>query len=177
MKRLHLWIAGGTAIVALAAGTTLLVSRELDNRDNRGLSRLAQFSDEGVTVTIGIKNRSTTHATLVATLAPDRPGFHLYSIDLPADGINGVGRPITVVPQGALAVDGPLTAEAKATTIALAGTELELPVYPDGPVTVDLPVTVAGHGGATVHIGYAACSRTTCLPPVSDHAIQASISY
>lgn len=138
----------------------------------RATSPLAQFSDQGVSVTIGVKDRSSTRATLVATFTPDRPGFHLYSVDMPATGINGVGRPISMVAQGALTSSGPLTAETRATTLTLAGTGLTLPVYPDGPVTVDLPVTIAGRSEATLLVGYAACSKTTCLPPVSGHRVQ-----
>jgi hypothetical protein len=175
MKRRRGWIAGGVAALVIAAGTTYVVSRVADDGDNR-LSRLAQFSDQGVTVTISIKDRTSSRATLVATLKPDRPGFHLYSVDLPADGINGVGRPITLMPRGTLAAAGPLTAEARTTTITLAGTDLTLPVYPDGPVTVDLPVTLAGHGEAAVLVGYAACSKSACLPPVSGHRVSLAMS-
>ncbi|MDI2129442.1 protein-disulfide reductase DsbD family protein [Yinghuangia seranimata] len=129
-----------------------------------------------MTVTIGLKDRAATHATLVATLTPDRAGFHLYSVDLPAGGIQGVGRPVSVTTRGALTAAGPLTAESAPTTLALEGTGLTLPVYPDGPVTVDLPVTVAEHGEATLLVGYAACSKSVCLPPVSGHPVSLSIS-
>jgi hypothetical protein len=173
MRRFYAWCAAGIAVVAIA-GTGAYVATGAGDRGTG--TRVAEFSDQGVTVTIDVKDRAATHARLVATLTPDRPGFHLYSIHLPANGMNGVGRPVTLVPQGALTAAGPLTAEAKETTFLLAGTDLKLPVYPDGPVTVDLPVTIAGRGGATVLVGYAACSESACLPPVSDHPVQITIS-
>ncbi|MCF2532497.1 protein-disulfide reductase DsbD N-terminal domain-containing protein [Yinghuangia soli] len=129
-----------------------------------------------MTVTIGLKDRAATRATLVATLTPERAGFHLYSIDLPAGGIEGIGRPVSLTVRGVLAAAGPLTAESAAITLELEGTGLTLPVYPDGPVTVDLPVTVAGPGEATLLIGYAACSKSVCLPPVSQRPVSLKIS-
>lgn len=173
MRGTRIWLAAGIATLFIAAAFTYAATR--DEKTNGGTSPLARFSEQDVTVSISIKDRSPTHATLVATLTPDRPGFHLYSIDLPASGIHGVGRPITLVPQGALTTAGQLTAEVKATTLPLAGTDLLLPVYPDGPVTVDLPVTITGRGASAVLVGYAACSNSNCLPPVSSHRVDLTI--
>ncbi|GAA1967662.1 hypothetical protein [Catenulispora subtropica] len=181
MKPARIQLAGGVAALVIAAGAAYVAAvATADDGGSKpsGSTQLARFSDQGVTVTIGVKDRSAAHATLVATFAPDRPGFHLYSIDLPPDGIHGVGRPISLAATkgGMLTATGPLSAETAATTLTLTGTDLTLPVYPDGPVTVDLPVTVADHGDATVLVGYAACSRSTCLPPVSGHPVVLKIT-
>ena len=171
MRHPRILIAGSVAVLAAAAGVTYVFASDSGN----GSARVAGFSDSGVTVTIAVKDRSAQHATLAATFTPDRPGFHLYSIDLPPQGIQGVGRPTSLTAQGLLAAAGPLTAEAAPTTLALAGTDLTLPVYPDGPVTVDLPVAIDGQGQATLLLGYAACSASSCLPPVSGHAVRLTV--
>lgn len=48
---------------------------------------------------------------------------------------------------------------------------VNLPVYPDGPVTVTVPVRKTRDGRAEVIVTYAACSATTCLPPVRNRLI------
>ncbi|WP_194904341.1 hypothetical protein [Catenulispora rubra] len=169
MKPSRVAIASSAAALTLAAGTGYLALHR--EGSHSGTSRVAQFSESGVIVVVNVKDRTATRASLAVTFTPDRPGFHLYSIDLPPNGIQGVGRPTSVTTQGVLHAAGPESAETTVTTLPLAGTDLTLPVYPDGPVTVDLPVTIDGAGQATVLIGYAACSPQTCLPPVSGYQI------
>jgi hypothetical protein len=45
---------------------------------------------------------------------------------------------------------------------------VRLPTYPDGPVTVSLPVRRIGPT-ADIVVSYAACSSGTCLAPVTGH--------
>jgi len=40
-------------------------------------------------------------------------------------------------------------------------------VYPDGPVTLSLPVKATGDGSATVKVSYMACSIGGCLAPTA----------
>ena len=47
----------------------------------------------GVTVTVTPLPVSNGQHELQATLSPQRPGFHIYSIDLPAQGVDGLGIP------------------------------------------------------------------------------------
>lgn len=162
--------------LAAAGATAATVTLYLSACSSSTSPAWAQFADQGVRVRVEIKDRTAAPTTLAATFTPQRPGFHLYSIDLPATGIHGVGRPIKVVAQGALRSAGRLTTEAKVVMMPLAGTTLTLPVYPDGPVTVDLPVTTDGQGPATVLVSYAACSPTTCMPPVTDHPLNLHIT-
>jgi ABC-type amino acid transport substrate-binding protein len=172
MKTARPLAIGAIAALLLAGAATWMATRSGTAKQ----STVAQFTSQGVTVTITVKDRAESHATIVATFAPQKPGFHLYSADLPATGIQGVGRPIKVVPQGKLHGTGPLTADAKILMLPLAGTDLTLPVYPDGPVAAELPVALDGDGNATLLVSYAACSSNNCLPPVTDHPIDLQVS-
>jgi hypothetical protein len=122
--------------------------------------------NSGVTVTV----RFTTTAggkALKATFSPDRPGFHIYSISLPDAGINGLGIPTRLSAQGGLAPVGPVTADKPVKLLDLTDLGVRLPVYPDGSVTLTLPVTTTGSARADVIVSYAACSPTTCMAPVT----------
>jgi hypothetical protein len=127
------------------------------------------FTDQGVTVSMHL---SADAKQLLTTFTPQRPGFHLYSVSLPADGIEGLGRPTRVEVSGALRSRGPLTAESPVRMLPMQGTDVVFPVYPDGPVTTELPVQVDFHHGAKVLVSYAACSPQECLMPVNEHPVQ-----
>jgi hypothetical protein len=165
-------LTAGVAVAAVVAGGVVFAVRHSD----RASSVLARFTDQGVTVTLKAKDRNGPRTTVEATFVPQRPGFHLYSVDLPADGVGGVGRPTKVTAQGALRATGTLTAEAGPLMMPLTGTDLTLSVYPDGPVTTDLLVDNAGSGAATLLVSYAACSPTACLPPVTDHRVDLQVT-
>jgi len=137
----------------------------------------ARFTDSGVAVTMTLKDWNGQTGVLETTFAPTRPTFHLYSIALPATGVDGVGRPTTITVDGSLATAGPLTTDAPVHQLTPAGSDFSLPVYPDGPVTTTLPVRATGAGRARVAVGYAACSETLgCLFPVSGHAVDVDVS-
>ena len=121
----------------------------------------AQYRDSGVTVTVLL------HAgTLTATYRPDRAGFHLYSAALPPTGVDGIGRPTVLTPGHGLTATGPAVADREPITLHEIELGLDLPVYPDGPVTLTVPVTVSATPVEAI-IGYAACSTTRCLAPVT----------
>lgn len=106
--------------------------------------------------------------TVRATFAPQQQGFHVYSTALPAQGVDGVGRPTRLEVTGALSPAGPVTADRDAITLQVPGVDRPVPVYPDGPVTLRLAVARgAGGGTPTAVVGFAACSTRTCLPPVA----------
>jgi hypothetical protein len=78
-----------------------------------------------------------------------------------------VGRPTRLDIISGLTAIGELTADATTSGLKTEGITQVLPVYPDGPVTLRLLVTVAGDGNAQVRISYMACSPATCLPPAA----------
>ncbi|NUR28826.1 MAG: hypothetical protein HOV83_23790 [Catenulispora sp.] len=157
-----LTVAALSGIPALAAlSLALTVHRPHD----------VTFTEQGVSVAMHL---SQDGDWLQTTFTPQRPGFHLYSVGLPADGVEGLGRPTRVEVAGALRSRGPLTAEAPLRMLTIQGVDTAFPVYPDGPVTTDLPVAVDGHGDAKVLVSYAACSPRECMMPVTGHPVEIS---
>ncbi|MFD9727690.1 hypothetical protein [Streptomyces sp. NPDC059072] len=141
-----------------------------------GAAPTTRFTENGVTVTLTVSDWHAPNGTLTAVFTPEGKGFHLYSTDLPAAGIEGVGRPTAVDVTGVLRADGKLTASADVRTINVPGVEAPVPVYPDGPVTTKLPIRADGNGEATVLLGYASCSsKEGCTIPVSDRPVHLSV--
>ncbi|WP_404953347.1 hypothetical protein [Streptomyces sp. 147326] len=115
--------------------------------------------------------------TVTAVFTPERKGFHLYSIDLPATGIEDVGRPTAMSVSGVLRAEGKLTAAQDVRSISVPGVDAPVPVYPDGPVTTTLPVRADGDGNATLLLGYATCStQDGCTIPVSDRPVRLRVT-
>ncbi|MDQ2758145.1 MAG: hypothetical protein M3Y71_16590 [Actinomycetota bacterium] len=117
----------------------------------------------------------TPEPVLSVEFAPVRPGFHLYSVDLPKTGVDGIGRPTRVEVGGALTAVGRSTADLAVVPLRLEGVATSLPVYPDGPVTVRQAVRVGSPGNGDVFVSYAACSRTTCLEPISRQRVDVAL--
>jgi len=123
------------------------------------------YAANGVTVKITVRA-----GRLCAAFAPDAAGFHLYSADLPPTGVDGLGFPTVLAAGRGLRTTGHLAADKPVTPLRPAGLDVELPVYPDGPVTLCIAVQ-ATSGSPTAVIGYAACSATTCLMPVTGQPV------
>ena len=88
--------------------------------------------------------------------------------------MNGLGIATIVSVRGGLRLTGSPTADKPVTPCRsrnCSGPPVDLPVYPDGPVTVTVPVRRTGDGRAQVIVTYAACSATTCLPPGTNRLI------
>lgn len=130
---------------------------------------LAAFTENGVSVAIALEKDSSSQYWLSGTFTPGQKGFHLYSKDLPRNGINGQGRPTLVeIPPGSdIRVRGDVAESAYAEVSSMGpGTLL---VYPAGAVTLRLPITLpAGESwmDEQVQITYEACSDMSCLTPV-----------
>jgi hypothetical protein len=86
-----------------------------------------------------------------------------------------MGRPIRVKVSGSLTATAAPKANQPTNMLRITGLAVELPVYPDGPVTVALPVT-ATSGVAHIAVSYAACSANTCLIPVSGHVVDLPVT-
>ncbi len=124
----------------------------------------------GVSVAISLERTGsspeTTEATLVGVFTPDpqhAEPLHLYGLTLPAGG-PGIATRLAVPADSLLRVRGPLTAEPEPQDLA------GLSVFPDGPVTLRLPVQLPNGDGmpvaVTVLVDYLACTHDSCLIPV-----------
>ncbi|MER5488493.1 hypothetical protein ABT024_35490 [Streptomyces sp. NPDC002812] len=135
-------------------------------------AKAAPFTAGGVAVKVRAEFRDGG-VRILAELRPEQPGFHLYGIGLPNEGIDGIGIPTRIRAEGGLGATGPATTDAKPRVLRPAGLDVGLPVYEDGTVTLELPVRrVEGADSAQVFLTYGACSETGgCLPPVRDHEV------
>lgn len=132
------------------------------------------FTDGGVRVSAVIERAGAGALDVTVTLRPQQAGFHLYSLDLPDGGIDGLGIPTRVSVTGGLSPDGPATTATASQLLRPAGLDVALPVYPDGPVTLRLAAHRAGGASrsARLTLTYGACSeRYGCRPPVREHAL------
>lgn len=128
---------------------------------------LASFSESRVTVEITLEVDDAGATWLAAEFTPE-DGYHLYSMDIPRDGVEGLGRPtlLELVPGSRLEAAGALTESVAAAQDD--GPE-GLRVYPEGPVTLRLPVILpAGEGwlDEQVSVTYMACRGSQCCRPV-----------
>lgn len=121
-----------------------------------------------VTVSLTVENVVGDHAQLVANFKPDQEAqpLHLYSKDLVGD--LGMPTRLELKADGAVRAAGPVIADQQPHALA---DEPTVMVYPDGPVTLRLPIILpaAGDGAAvptTVLVGYMACSASACKMPV-----------
>ncbi|MFF4452552.1 hypothetical protein [Streptomyces goshikiensis] len=170
-------LAAALALLA-AAGLTSCSAAEAEP----SAPAVARFTQNGVTVTLAVAGWKDAKGTLTATFTPTEAGYHLYSTDLPAEGVEGVGRPTSVTVAGGLAADGPAAADAEVLRINLPGVDSAVPVYPDGPVMLTLPVRAENPGStsagtAKALISYASCNTEEgCNIPVMDRPVILNIT-
>ncbi len=127
---------------------------------------LGTFSKNSVDVVITLEvGASPGQAVLIGlfTPRPKNDPLHLYSVDLQTP--EGVATRLDLQPGQPVVSAGPLISDQKAKD------HDGLMVYPDGPVTVRLPITIpTTTDGAPVEtkllLSYMACGPTFCLNPV-----------
>jgi hypothetical protein len=130
-----------------------------------------RLTDGGVTVTVALAAGPRGTPQVRVRFTPQKTGYHLYSVNLPPGGVNGLGVATTVTVRGSLRAVGNPTADVPLRTLRIEELDVNLPVYPDGPVTIALPVRRNGNGTADVVVSYALCSLSNCMPPVRDRVI------
>lgn len=131
--------------------------------------------ENGVEVRFRWNAGNSSSPVLAVTFTPLIPGFHLYSVDLPPEGVQGVGRPTSVQVGGGLKATGPPSVDRPVIALRVAGVDAPVSVYPDGAVTLRLPAQPVPGQTALSWIGYAACSRSTCMPPVTHRRVTLSL--
>ncbi|ABX06719.1 MAG TPA: hypothetical protein DEF47_20135 [Herpetosiphon sp.] len=92
-------------------------------------------------VELRLERDSTNQMILAATYQPKEPHLHLYSKDLPRNGVDGLGRPtlLELSQAGQIRSIGPIVADAIAAPDPTIETA-KLLIYPAGPVTLRMPV-------------------------------------
>ena len=129
---------------------------------------LTSFSEHYVTVDIRLKVDDARGSILSATFTPPA-GYHLYSKDIPLEGMNGLGRPtlLELPSDSQLEIHGGLIESVMAQIPDFEPRELL--VYPAGPVTLSLKVRLpSGYDSFddSVIVTYMACTDQLCKPPV-----------
>ncbi|MEZ0397383.1 MAG: hypothetical protein ABWK53_13260 [Anaerolineales bacterium] len=135
---------------------------------------LAAFSQNQVEVEIFLEIDAAGGTCLAATFTPLEDGAHLYALDLPRRGVDGVGRPtlLELPPDSPLQALGPLTASAVASAEDASSPDLR--TYPPGPVTLHLPVALPPGAAWTetqVSVTYMVCKGGNCRPPVENRLV------
>ena len=158
----RLWIAVPALLIFLLASCAAH-----PDLSTRSPLPLAKASENDVTVNLTLELDSAGQVWLAATFTPEN-GWHLYSKDLPRDGLNGMGRPtlLELVPRSQLEVAGALTESVES---GQADGPEGLLIYPAGPVTLRLPVILPEGSGwfdEQISITYMSCTANLCRPPV-----------
>ncbi len=155
--------------IALLIASCMRPSRAADGTS----ISLASFTENDVAVTIQLDHDRQEGSFLSATFTPPE-GYHLYSKDIPINGLNGLGRPtrLELLSESHIRVVGELTESAKAGVPDFEPKELL--VYPAGAVTlslkIDLPPGRDWFNDA-VSVTYMACSDVLCFPPVEGKVV------
>ena len=130
---------------------------------------LASFTENYVDVSIRLEGSDSEGYFLSAIFTPP-DGYHLYSKDIPLNGVEGLGRPtlLELTEYSQIRALGVLTESVK--TMEPNFEPKELLVYPSGTVTLRSPIELpAGNTWLddTVKVTFMACSESTCKPPVT----------
>jgi hypothetical protein len=167
----RVWLIYGMLVLLLSACSFPTV------RTKTKRIELAEFTESYVHVVIELERTGEGRALLETTFTPTEEDAHLYSMDLPEQGIEGIGRPTRVeLPEGAfLQAAGDLQESAEASYNTVADGVPAMLVYPEGAVTLTLPVLLPDEDDLPVNdqvlVTYMACTSTTCHAPVVDKAV------
>ncbi|RPJ22377.1 MAG: hypothetical protein EHM33_23680 [Chloroflexi bacterium] len=138
---------------------------------------LAAFNENFVDVSITLERDPAGNAVLSATFTPS-DGHHLYSKDIPVNGVMGLGRPtlIELTEESQITALGELIESAQAQEPDFEPKELF--VYPAGAVTLRLPVQLPPGNSwieDEIKITYMACTAYQCKPPVEGKIVPVRI--
>ncbi|MBI5822930.1 MAG: hypothetical protein HZB18_02810 [Chloroflexi bacterium] len=139
--------------------------------------KLAEFTKNSVTVSIYLSAPKDGTSSLVAAFVPLN-GLHLYSKDIPRNGVDGLGRPtlLELTQDSQIMAAGDLMESVPAQFPDFEPRDLL--VYPAGMVTLTLPVTFPiGKSWVDdeISVTYMACNDTGCRAPVVDQIIAVHI--
>lgn len=156
---------------SLAAAFTAACLLALPTADGTDMTAVARSitgsaSAGGAVVTATLATESDGEAVLRVTIVPQQPGFHIYSLALPPQGVDGLGVPTRISVHGAFAAIGRPQADVATQYLQIATLGVALPVYPDGPVTLTIRVAKRDNGRTHIIASYGLCSDSRCMLPV-----------
>jgi hypothetical protein len=161
--------------VFLFVATVLFISSCSGKKDETLL--LNTFTKNSVTVSIYLERMQDGQDALVASFAPSEDA-HLYSKDIPRNGVEGLGRPTLL--------ELTQNSQMQAAGTLIEGTPAQIPEFepkellidPVGVVTLTLPVTLPTSEDWVddeVSITFMACTDRGCKPPVENEVITVRI--
>jgi len=165
-------VEGGIgAQTANSLATLSYASNTVTHHDAAGRVKVdvsSAWSEDGLLVIRGI-------------FTPDDAGYHLYSSALAKTGVGGIGRPTLIeVSDVALIQEiGPLVSSEKAVDHHDDVLDMTFPIYPDGPVTVYLPLRLNSAPKTPtqipVKITYMSCSKANCNVPIEGDVAEITV--
>jgi hypothetical protein len=137
-------------------------------------AKLTEVTENSVRVLVSLEADSVGKPVIRATFTPTEPGLHLYSKDMPEEGVKGFGRPTRLQVIGdVIKPAGPVYSDVRPHELDVM--DVKLPVYPEGPVTLRQPVEINSGGDLTaqIELSYMAC-RTggECKIPVERKRVE-----
>jgi hypothetical protein len=153
----------------------MLLSSCSEKKDD--LVLLETFTKNSVTVSIYLGTTQDGQDALVASFVPPEDA-HLYSKDIPRNGVDGLGRPtlLELTQNSQMKTAGALIESSPAQVPEFEPKDLM--VYPTGVVTLTLPVELPQGNGwidDEISVTFMACSDSGCKPPVEDEVISVRI--
>lgn len=113
-------------------------------------------------------------AVIRGVFTPGEAGYHLYSKDLPPEGIENTGRPTRIEVAEGIVQTGALLANQEPHDFTQYG--VTLPVYHEGPVTLyRLVQPKSGTSSLTAALTYMSCSKELCNLPIEGETVTVSL--
>lgn len=140
---------------------------------------LASSAENKVDVTIALTRNEDGQFILSATFTPQLLDMHLYSKEIPRNGVDGVGRPtlLELAEGSVLKANGEVIESITSSQSSSFDSE-GLLLYPAGPVTLSLPVLLPDGNNWVddkVTVTYMACDDRGCRVPVQQKPIAIKI--
>jgi hypothetical protein len=141
--------------------------------------QLATSAENKVEVSIALTRDEDGQFILSATFTPQLLNMHLYSKEIPRNGVEGVGRPtlLELAEGSGLKANGTVIESITSSQSSSFDPE-DLLLYPAGPVTLSLPVLLP-EGNDWVNdkviVTYMACDDLGCRAPVQQKPISIKI--
>jgi hypothetical protein len=141
--------------------------------------QLATSAENKVEVTIALTRDESGQFILSATFTPQLLNMHLYSKEIPLNGVDGLGRPtlLELAKGSAIKANGELTESVESSQSSSIDSE-GLLLYPAGPVTLSMPVLLPDGNNWVrdeVIVTYMACDDRGCRAPIQQKPIPIKI--